>query len=86
MEPNEIIKVYRIREGLTQEEFAKKIGVSRSYYALIENGIRNVSPDTAIAIEKATGGEIKKEWLVFPEEYQKEIEEYLNNDPVGATQ
>lgn len=81
---NEVLKVYRMKRELTQEEFAQKIGVSRSYYALVENGTRNPSPDVALAIEKATGGEIKKEWLVFPEEYKKEIEEYLNKEPAGA--
>ena len=81
----EYLKAIREKQGLTQEEFAKKIGISRSFYALIENEKRKISPDVALAIEKATGGEIKKEWLVFPDAYKEEIENYLNeNKPVGA--
>jgi len=74
------LKQIREKLGLTQEEFAWKIGISRSFYALIENGKRGISPDIAIAIEQATDGEIKKEWLVFPSQYQKEIKAYIKGE------
>lgn len=32
------LKVFRIKQGLTQDEFAQKVGYSRSYYRRIENG------------------------------------------------
>lgn len=31
------LKVFRVKYGLTQDEFAKKIGYSRSYYRRVEN-------------------------------------------------
>ncbi|PHL90160.1 XRE family transcriptional regulator [Enterococcus faecium] len=33
----EIIKIKRIERGLTQEELARIVGISRSYYSDIEN-------------------------------------------------
>ncbi len=72
-----IIEVYRERYGLSQKEFAQRIDVSQPHLANIENGSRRISPDTAIAIERATNGEIKAEWLIFPEKYKEEIEEYI---------
>ena len=72
-----VIEHYRKKHNLTQEEFAKLVGVSRSYVALIENGIRKPHPETAIAIERATNGEVKKEWLIFPDDYREEIQAYI---------
>lgn len=40
-----IIKEIRRRNNLTQVEFAKKIGVSRSAVALIETGVNNISQE-----------------------------------------
>ena len=37
------IKELRKQTGLTQEKFALKIGMDRTYYASIESGKRNVS-------------------------------------------
>ncbi len=31
------LKVFRVKHGLTQDEFAQKIGYSRSYYRRVEN-------------------------------------------------
>ena len=72
-----IIEYYRNKHNLSQEEFAKLINVSRSYIAHIENGIRKPHPTTALDIEIATGGEIKAEWLIFPEKHKGEIEAYI---------
>jgi len=80
-----VIEIYRKRNNLSQEEFAKIIGVSQPHLANIENGIRKISNSIAYSIEKATNGEIKAEWLVFPEKYREEIEEYLNKNLVGAS-
>lgn len=35
------LKVFRIKQGLTQAEIAKKIGCNRTTYAEIENGKRS---------------------------------------------
>ena len=79
-----ILEAYRLKHNLSQEEFAKLVEVTRAYIAHIENEIRRPSPDIALAIEQATNGEIKAEWLIFPEKYREEIEEYLNKEPAGA--
>ena len=86
-----IIETYRIKHGLTQKEFAdliKKIcpnvRVSRMHIAHIENNERMPSKDLALAIEQATNGEIKAEWLLLPQKYKEEIEEYLNKEPAGV--
>lgn len=41
----EYLKQMREEKGMTQEEMAKKIGVTRSYYARIENGTRKRTLD-----------------------------------------
>jgi len=72
-----ILRIYRNSKKLSQYEFANLIGVSRQLIAHLENGIRKPSKEIALSIEKATNGEIKAEWLVFPEKYEDEINEYL---------
>ena len=72
-----IIGFFRKKNSITQEKFANMIGISQPHLANIERGIRKPTPRIAFAIERATSREIKKEWLVFPQEYRKEIEEYL---------
>lgn len=37
------LKVFRIKQGLTQQAIADKLGVSRSIYSDIERGARNCS-------------------------------------------
>ena len=38
-----IIKEKRKKTGLSQENFANKIGIDRTYYSAIENGKHNLS-------------------------------------------
>ena len=47
------IKELRKQTGLSQEKFALKIGMDRTYYASIESGKRNVSLKN---IEKIASG------------------------------
>lgn len=47
------IKELRKQTGLSQEKFALKIGMNRTYYASIESGKRNVSLKN---IEKIASG------------------------------
>ena len=57
------IKELRKQTGLSQEKFALKIGMDRTYYASIESGKRNVSLKN---IEKiASGFDISISQLVF---------------------
>ena len=42
-EVGQTIRDLRTKEGLSQEKFALKIGMDRTYYASVENGNRNIS-------------------------------------------
>lgn len=46
------IKQFRVREGLTQEELAKKINISRQMVGLIENNKTIPSVETALKLAK----------------------------------
>lgn len=39
MKENKSLKILRVRQGLTQEEMARKLTMSRQAYAKIENGL-----------------------------------------------
>ena len=39
----ERIKELRLKTGLSQEKFALKIGLDRTYYSSVENGKRNIA-------------------------------------------
>lgn len=39
------LKVFRVKQKMTQAQFAAKVGVARSVYALIEQGKRNGTQD-----------------------------------------
>ncbi|HEL2599026.1 helix-turn-helix domain-containing protein [Streptococcus suis] len=47
------IRNLRTKEGLSQEKFALRIGMDRTYYASVENGDRNIS---LINIKKISDG------------------------------
>ena len=47
------LKVFRIQQKMTQEQFAEKIGFSRGYYARLENGERDVTLRFLKALETA---------------------------------
>lgn len=47
------IRELRQRTGLSQEKFALKIGLDRTYYASVENGKRNIS---IVNLEKIAKG------------------------------
>jgi len=49
----ENIKCYRKETGLSQESFAYKVGLDRSYYGSIERGERNISIITLLKISTA---------------------------------
>lgn len=57
------IKKIREQKGLTQEEVAKKAGISANYYAKIERGIINTSIEKANKIAKALGVKVSD---IFP--------------------
>lgn len=47
------IRELRLKIGLSQEKFALKIGMDRTYYASVESGKRNIS---LINIQKIANG------------------------------
>jgi len=47
------IRELRIKNGLSQEKFALKIGMDRTYYASVESGKRNIA---LINIKKIADG------------------------------
>ena len=52
-EANEIMKIIREWTNLSQEKFAQKIGMDRTYFASVELGKRNIS---IVNIEKIANG------------------------------
>lgn len=49
----ERIRTFRSRQGLSQEEFAHKVGLDRTYIGGVERGERNVSLDNIHRIAAA---------------------------------
>lgn len=47
-----MLKEYRIDHCLTQNQMAQKLGISISYYALLESGARPVSARVAKALKR----------------------------------
>lgn len=46
------LKVFRVKQKMTQAEFAEKLGYSRSQYALIEQGNRNGTQDFWLKLQE----------------------------------
>lgn len=46
-----MLKEYRIDHNLTQDQMAKKLGISISYYALLESGARQISARVAKSLK-----------------------------------
>ena len=44
----QIIKKYRIKENLTQEELAEKIHISQKYISRVETGVSGIGDETLI--------------------------------------
>jgi transcriptional regulator with XRE-family HTH domain len=60
----------RIRElrgfGMTQADFAQRIGVSQGYLSMIEHGQGEIGPEVLLALSQEIGKSI--EWLLTGEE------------------
>lgn len=78
------VKEIRKISGLTQEQFADKIGLSRNYVAMIEIGQREPSDRTISDICRVF--EIREEWLRYGLEPMKvaKTEEEEISEMVGA--
>lgn len=62
MKINEKIKIIRKINNLTQQEFAKKLGISRSNISSIEQGV--VTPTPLLINCLCLMFDVKKEWLI----------------------
>ena len=51
---------------ISNTQFASRIGVHVSFITHINKGRRNVSPETALKIEKATDGKVTIMELLYP--------------------
>lgn len=69
-------KALRLKQGMTQKNFADLLGVSESTVAAIETGRRNIS-DTVRA-RLAQNFEVDKELLLFLDSY-REIGNIISN-------
>ena len=58
---NDRIRLIRKESGLTQEEFAKKIDLTKNYISLVENGGRTLADRTVSDICRIFS--INEEWL-----------------------
>lgn len=56
------IKQVRTEMGLTQDEFASRIGIGKSSVSLLESGRNNPSPQTIQLICQQFG--VRKDWLL----------------------
>lgn len=55
-----VIKKYRKKLGFSQEKFALRISMDRTYYASVENGKRNISLRNIEKIAKGLNVSISK--------------------------
>lgn len=55
------LKELRLKRGFTHDAVAKKAGIKRSYYTMIENGNRTPSVNVA----KSIGEVIGFDWTIF---------------------
>jgi len=78
------LKKWLKEKNIKVSEFAERLRIHRTHLSDIIYG--HVKPSKALAklIEYETQGEVKEEWLVFPEAYKEEIEKYLKEDLVGV--
>lgn len=52
---NDALRTVRQNKGLTMQDVASKVGISKSYYSLIERGERRVSYELTFKIASVLG-------------------------------
>ena len=65
------LAAYRKEKEITRTQMAHLIGCHSSYVGHIEEGRRRPSPEMALLIEQATGGEVAATALLFRERPSK---------------
>lgn len=68
-----LIKNIRKEKNISQAEMAKLLNVTQQAVAKYEAGLTmRPSPALALRIEQATGGQVSRDELLFPELYQSQ--------------
>jgi transcriptional regulator with XRE-family HTH domain len=57
-----IVKTQRVRMGMTQQEFAERVGIHRTYVGAIERGERNITIGKLCQIAEALHGDLRNIW------------------------
>lgn len=65
------LKEIRSNKRMTQETTAKKSGIERSYYTMIEQGNRNPS----VPVAKAIASTLEFDWTIFFDEQCNETKQ-----------
>lgn len=73
-----MLKEYRIEHNLTQDQMAKKLGISISYYALLESGTRQISARVAKALRNL-GIDTGYVEVISANSIMKRVEKIKNN-------
>jgi transcriptional regulator with XRE-family HTH domain len=58
----EAIRAIRSEQGHTQEAFAIRAGIDRSYYGALERGEFNMTVDTLVTVAKGLGVPASEVW------------------------
>lgn len=69
----EYLKVLRAEKGLSMQDIADRIGISKQYYQLIESGERQQNMDITLAVKIASAFNIPVERIIN-EEKEREKE------------
>ena len=64
----EVFKEYRVKNNLTQEKIAEKLGISVKYISRIENGTGGVKVETLVNYMNILGDFIKRVNSLYPED------------------
>ncbi len=64
------LKKYIESKGITQREFALRLGVHYIYIYKICAGLRRPSPEMATKIEQVTDGQVLEMESLYPERYK----------------
>lgn len=65
------LKVLRVKEDLTQDEMAKKLGVSRQTYQAIESGERRGSEEFWLSVHGVFNVPASEMWELMQKDFTK---------------
>lgn len=72
------LKIFRIKQNMTQGEMAEKIGCSLNQYSTIERGVRNGTITFWQNLQKAFGIEDSELWELTKVEQKQEIDSQVD--------